>query len=158
MNSQMINSVMLEEIQTRYQQGTRIIGEAQQQALLIERPFLITVLQDLKTEEPYQFNMLRNLSAVDFIEYFEVVYHLYSLPLRHAITIKTRCPSEGPEVPSVTGIFPSANFQEREIYDLLGIKFAGHPDLRRILMPDEFTGHPLRKSYKLGSAATGRGN
>lgn len=158
MNSQMINSVMLEEIQTRYQQATRIIGEAQQQALLIERPFLITVLQDLKTEEPYQFNMLRNLSAVDFIEYFEVVYHLYSLPLRHAITIKTRCPSEDPEVRSVTGIFPSANFQEREIYDLLGIKFAGHPDLRRILMPDEFTGHPLRKSYKLGSAATGRGN
>ena len=77
----------------------------------------------------------------------EIVYHLYSLPLRHAITIKVRCTMEDSTVPSVTKIWPSANFQEREIYDLLGVNFTDHPDLRRILMPEEFTEHPLRKAY-----------
>ncbi|MPM97653.1 NADH-quinone oxidoreductase subunit 5 [bioreactor metagenome] len=111
-------------------------------------------MQVLKTAEQYQFNMLRNLSAVDYVEYLEMVYHLYSLPLRHKITIKTRCASEDLHVDSVTAIWPSANFQEREVYDLLGVKFTGHPDLRRILMPDEFTGHPLRKSFKVGVRPT----
>lgn len=153
MSNQAISSALMAEIQARYSQDSSIVGEEGRQALLVEPRRLLDALRVLKTEEAYQFNMLRNLTAVDYVEYLEVVYHLYSLPLRHAITVKTRCTPADPRIPSVTPLWPSANFQEREVYDLLGVTFTGHPDLRRILMPDEFTEHPLRKSFKAGNAA-----
>jgi len=131
----------------KYGEAIELIGEGAQAALLVKPERMLEVLELLKTNEFYQFNMLRNLTAVDYLEYMEIVYHLYSLPLRHAITIKVRCTMETLTVPSVTKIWPSANFQEREIYDLLGVNFTDHPDLRRILMPEEFTEHPLRKTY-----------
>lgn len=148
MSHQAVDRAYLEEIQAKYGQGSTLVGEGNQQALLVETDCLLELLQELKTGAAYRYNMLRNVTAVDYKEYLEVIYHLYSLPLRRFITIKTRCTAEDPRVPSVTPIWPSANFQEREIYDLLGITFTGHPDLRRILMPDEFTGHPLRKSFQ----------
>ena len=131
----------------QYGEAIELIGEGAQAALLVKPERMLEVLELLKTNEFYQFNMLRNLTAVDYLEYMEIVYHLYSLPLRHAITIKVRCKMDALTVPSVTKIWPSANFQEREIYDLLGVDFTDHPDLRRILMPEEFTEHPLRKTY-----------
>lgn len=152
MSNQEINSV-LTKLQMQYGEDVKIIGEEAQSALLVEPYRLLDLLKELKTNTLYQFNMLRNLTAVDYQEYMEIVYHLYSLPLRQMITVKTRCDMENSEVPSITGIWPSANFQEREIYDLLGVKFTDHPDLRRILMPEEFLGHPLRKSYIVGNTA-----
>ena len=143
-----INKV-LAELQVQYGEDVKLIGEGAQSVLIAPSNCIVEILELLKTKESYQFNMLRNLTAVDYLDYMEIVYHLYSLPLRQAITIKTRCSMEDAEVPSVTAIWPSANFQEREIYDLLGVKFIGHPDLRRILMPEEFTEHPLRKTYKV---------
>ncbi|MDD4599583.1 NAD(P)H-quinone oxidoreductase subunit J, chloroplastic [bioreactor metagenome] len=145
------NNELLAEIQAQYSRETQIIGEDKQQFLLVEPEYLLKILGILKNYEAYQFDMLRNLTAVDYLEYMEMVYHLYSLPLRHSITIKARCAAENSQMPSVTSIWPSANFQEREVYDLLGITFTGHPDLRRILMPAEFTEHPLRKSFKAGA-------
>jgi len=154
MSESLHNKPLAETIQALYPEAIKIVGEDTQQCLLVERERLLDLVQVLKSDEGYQFNMLRNLTAVDYPEYLEIVYHLYSLPLRQAVLLKTRCLAENPEVPSVTAIWPSANFQEREIYDLLGVVFTGHPDLRRILLPDDFTGHPLRKSYTTG----GRGN
>lgn len=154
MSNQLINQELIAELQAQFGQDIEIIGEGLQQALLVKPERLVSLMQVLKTAEQYQFNMLRNLTAVDYVEYLEMVYHLYSLPLRHKITIKSRCAAQDPQVASVTAIWPSANFQEREVYDLLGIKFTGHPDLRRILMPDEFTGHPLLKSFKVGVSQT----
>lgn len=150
MSNQEINSV-LANLQAQYGEDVKIIGEEAQSALLVEPYRLLDLLKELKTNALYQFNMLRNLTAVDYQEYMEIVYHLYSLPLRQMITVKTRCGMENSEVPSITGMWPSANFQEREIYDLLGVKFTDHPDLRRILMPEEFSGHPLRKTYNVGN-------
>lgn len=150
MSNQEINSV-LAKLQAQYGDDVKIIGEEAQSALLVESHRLLELLKELKTNGFYQFNMLRNLTAVDYQEYMEIVYHLYSLPLRQMITVKTRCGMENSEVPSITGMWPSANFQEREIYDLLGVKFTDHPDLRRILMPEEFSGHPLRKTYNVGN-------
>lgn len=138
----------LAELKVQYGEDVKLIGEGNQAALIVEPNCIVDIFGILKTNESYQFNLLRNLTAVDYLEYMEIVYHLYSLPLRQAITVKTRCGMEDSEVPSVTALWPSANFQEREIYDLLGVKFIGHPDLRRILMPEEFTEHPLRKIYK----------
>lgn len=151
MSNRDINHI-LAKLQEQYGEDVKMIGEEAQSALLVEPHRMLELLKDLKMNELYQFNMLRNLTAVDYMEYMEIVYHLYSLPLRQAITVKTRCSMEDSEIPSVTGIWPSANFQEREIYDLLGVRFSEHPDLRRILMPEEFSEHPLRKAYQLGNA------
>jgi len=150
MSNRVVNNV-LAELAAQYSEDVKITGKEAQQALLVESQCLLNILRILNTNESYQFDMLRNLTAVDYLEYMEIVYHLYSLPLRQAITVKTRCNMEDAQVPSVTAIWPSANFQEREIYDLLGVKFTGHPDLRRILMPEEFPGHPLRKTYQVGN-------
>lgn len=150
MSDQLQSNPLLSRIQATYSQDTQIIGEQSRQALLVERHRLIDIMQILRSYKAYQFNMLRNLTAVDYVDYLEIIYDLYSLPLRQAITVKARCSAENSQVPSVTPLWPSANFQEREIYDLLGVEFTGHPDLRRILMPEEFTGHPLRKSFTTG--------
>ncbi|QJW47662.1 NADH-quinone oxidoreductase subunit C [bacterium BFN5] len=148
MSKQIISSELLLELQTQFGPAVSVVGENNQQALLIELERLLEVLTVLKNSPVYQFNLLSNLTAVDYLEYFEMVYHLYSLPLKQSITIKTRCLNKQAYVPSVTEIWPSADFQEREVYDLLGIAFTGHPNLRRILMPDEFSEHPLRKAYQ----------
>lgn len=138
---------LLAKLEAYYGQEVKIIGDEAREFLFIEPLYLLKVLEFLKTDESCQFNMLRNLTAVDYKEYMEIVYHLYSLPLKHTITVKTHCGIEDSEVSSVTALWPAANFQEREVYDLLGVKFAGHPDMRRILLRDEFEGHPLRKTY-----------
>jgi NADH-quinone oxidoreductase subunit C len=155
MSNQEINN-SLAKLEAHYVEDVKIVGGGAQAALLVEPHRLLEVLEFLKTDEAYQFNMLRNLTAVDYIEYMEIVYHLYSLPLCQTITVKTRCGIDASEVPSVTAIWSSANFQEREVYDLLGVTFTGHPDLRRILLRDEFEGHPLRKAYNTGNTGEKR--
>jgi len=78
---------------------------------------------------------------------FEVVYHLHSIARKSRVRLKCRLSSENPEIESVTSVWRSANWYEREVFDLFGIRFTGHPDLRRIMMPDDWEGHPLRKDY-----------
>jgi len=92
-------------------------------------------------------NYLRNVSGVDYETYMEVVYYPLNMDRRECYCIKVRTDRDQPSVPSVTPIWETANWNEREIYDLLGVEFPGHPDLRRIMMPDEWVGHPLRKDY-----------
>ena len=103
------------------------------------------------------FDHITDVCSADFpddAERFEVIYHLLSLPHGTAFVMKARLPEDNPTIPSVTGIWKGANFMEREVYDLMGIKFSGHPDLRRILMPDDYEeGYPLRKDFP----AEGRG-
>ncbi|THF73149.1 NADH-quinone oxidoreductase subunit C [Cohnella fermenti] len=92
-------------------------------------------------------NYLRNVSGVDHETHMEVVYHLLSLDSGHGYALKVRTDRDTPQVASATPVWQTANWNEREIYDLLGIDFPGHPDLRRIMMPDDWVGHPLRKDY-----------
>lgn len=155
MSKQTMCMELLQQLQERYAQGTEIIGEGFQQALLVKAEYLLELMQVLKSGPAYQFNLLSNLTAVDYLEYFEVVYHLYSLPLRQSFIVKSRCGTEQPQFDSVVSVWLSADFQEREIYDLLGIRFAGHPNLRRILLPEGFADHPLRKTYTLMAAGEG---
>jgi NADH-quinone oxidoreductase subunit C len=94
--------------------------------------------------------MLIDLTAVDYLPReprFEVVYHLHSISINHRVRIKLLVPEGEPEVDSATDLWSSANWLEREVWDLYGIRFAGHPDLRRLLLYEQFEGHPLRKDY-----------
>ncbi len=94
-------------------------------------------------------NYLADITATDLKEEFEIIYHLYAIPDNGLkIVIKTRVPREGAELPSVFTVYPTSDWQEREIFDLMGIRFSGHPNLVRVLLPDEFEGHPLRKDFK----------
>jgi len=104
----------------------------------------------LRDDPATQFEMLSDVCAVDYlprVPRFEVVYHLYSVAKNHRLRVKVICDGASPSVPSVTALWESANWMEREVWDLYGIRFDGHPDLRRILLYDEFEGHPLRKDY-----------
>lgn len=102
----------------------------------------------LKSNPELGLTYLRNLSGVDFEAHMEVVYHLYAMEQRQEVCVKVKTSREQASVPSVTPVWAGANWNEREVYDLLGIDFPGHPDLRRIMMPDDWQGYPLRKDYE----------
>ena len=123
-------------------------GDAPQPAVYVPAAEVPSVLKFLRDDGRFSFGRLENLTAVDYKTYFEVVYHLFSWDTGLWITVKAKLPHDDPNVPSVTGVFPGADFEEREVFDLMGIGFAGHPNLRRVLLPDNFEGHPLRKDYK----------
>jgi NADH-quinone oxidoreductase subunit C len=111
---------------------------------------IMEVATFLRDDAGLQFDFLMCLSGVDYgKDVIGVVYNLFSMTHRHKMTLKTEVTRTAPEVPSVTHIWPSANWHEREAFDLIGIVFKGHPDLRRILLPDDWEGHPLRKDYKV---------
>jgi len=114
---------------------------------------LLSVLTTCKESPALAFNLLADLTAVDWMDNrqdrFEVVYQLLSLPKLWRVTIKVDVSEGSPEVPSATSLWRGANFLEREVWDMYGIRFTGHPDLRRILMYEEFVGHPLRKDYPI---------
>src|SRR5207245_661561 len=97
-----------------------------------------------------QFDYLMCLSGVDYGKnLLGVVYHIASMKTKQKLTLKLEVAAEEAEVPSVWEVWPSANWHEREAFDLFGIRFSGHPDLRRILLPDDWDGHPLRKDFKV---------
>jgi|Deesub1362A_J573_1020465.scaffolds.fasta_scaffold00057_45 NADH-quinone oxidoreductase subunit C len=95
------------------------------------------------------FDHLSCIATVEYDDRFEVVYHLWSYSNNNLLTVKARLQKESPRIDSVTSIWKSADWHEREAYDMMGIVFEGHPDLRRILTPDDFEGHPLRKDFQL---------
>jgi len=129
-----------------------------EQTIVLKPEHLVAVCNYLHKNLQYTF--LSTVTAVDWFERvprYDVVYHLLSIPHRSELRLKVRVGERGagadlsqpPSVPTVVGVWPSANWYEREVYDLFGITFAGHPDLRRILMPMDWTTHPLRKDYPL---------
>jgi NADH-quinone oxidoreductase subunit C len=106
----------------------------------------------LRSEPDLEFNFLSDISAVDrhpIEPRFELNYHLLSIPQRQTVRLRVNVPESDrdPQIESVTAVWPTADWLEREVFDLFGIRFMNHPDLRRILMPDEWAGYPLRKDY-----------
>jgi NADH-quinone oxidoreductase subunit C len=118
--------------------------------VFVQRTAVLDVLAYLKNEPGFDYQFLADLTATDEESdpRFEVVYQLLSHSSRARIRVKVRV-AEGVEVPSATVVWPAANWAEREVWDMFGIKFSGHPDLRRILMDERWEGHPLRKDYPL---------
>ena len=121
---------------------------ADKDAVVVDSKSLHQVAEYLKTDAGFDFNYLANLTSVDYMDYFEVVYNLISLNHNHSLTLKTRCyDRDNPTVPSVIDLWRTADYQEREIYDLMGITFSGHPNMKRLFLWEGFEGHPLRRDY-----------
>ncbi len=130
---------------------------------------LVEVARFLRDDPELGFNLLNCVTAVDYLEtdpkkaakadfapHTELVYHLWSIPHKTSLVVKVMLPrwkddvpGELPEVPTVSGVWSTADWHEREVYDLSGIRFLGHPNLRRILCPEDWVGHPLRKDYEM---------
>lgn len=114
---------------------------------------IVSVCEYLRDHDTYQFNLLAALTAVDHWPEeprFLVVYQLYSLPNKIFFGLKVPLNSDAAQVPTVETVFPNANWHEREVFDMFGVHFKGHSDMRRILMPQDWEGHPLRKTFPLG--------
>jgi NADH-quinone oxidoreductase subunit C len=117
---------------------------------------IVTTVRYLRDTPGLMYNYLSDISAVDYYpDYsrpgrFGICYHLYSMLYSRRIRIKVYAQEDEPVVPTVTNVWQAANWLEREIYDMMGIVFAEHPDLRRVLMPDDWNGHPHRRDYPLG--------
>ena len=111
---------------------------------------VVEVARLLRDDSELEFEMLTDVTAVDYLgeePRFEMVYHFYSVAGNRRLRIKARVPEAPAEIDSLVDVYASANWMEREVWDLYGIRFKGHPDLRRILLYEEFEGHPLRKDY-----------
>jgi len=124
------------------------VVESDETTVVVKSEALFEIMSFLKETPGLEFDYLTNLTAVDWLDFFEVVYHLTSMKNYHTLVVKTRCyERENPEVPSVVSLWQGADFQEREVYDLMGIRFAGHPNLKRLFLWEGFQGHPLRKDF-----------
>lgn len=121
-------------------------AETEEPALIVDAADFPAVLRALKEKEG--FDRLGNLTAVDWKDHIEMVYHLYNMEENVKLEVKAALDSAAPVIESATSLYPGAEFEEREVYDLMGVDFPGHPDLRRILMPDNYPAHPLRKDFK----------
>lgn len=124
--------------------------------LIVKPADIVTVARFLRDTKGLIYNYLSDISVVDYYpDYdrpgrFGVCYHLYSLLYNRRLRVKAFLPEDDPTIPTVTVVWQAAIFLERESYDLMGIEFVGHPDLRRVLLPDDWEGHPLRRDYPLG--------
>ena len=118
------------------------------EAIWVKTPMIARVAEFLRTEEDLDFQFLNSISAVDYIGHFELVYHLTSFRQRHKAVIRSRLAGRDElSAPSVYHLWRGADFQEREVWDLMGIRFDGHPNMKRIMLWEGFEGHPLRKDY-----------
>ncbi|MFC2016395.1 NADH-quinone oxidoreductase subunit C [Chloroflexota bacterium] len=145
MTVSLLSSDVTKQITERFPEAT---AEASGEAVLVKSESIFDVAEYLKSSPELDFDYLNYITAVDYYDYFEVIYQLTSLKYNHSLILKTRCYDRAnPVVPSVVGLWRGADFQEREIYDLMGISFQGHPNLKRIVLWEGFQGYPLRKDY-----------
>jgi len=155
-----MNNPTIEKLKTQFPEAVQEVSEFRGDTVVtLARESLLEVARFLRDDPDLQYNLLVDLTSVDRRDLgieprFATIYQLYSIPKNHSLRLNVPLPWNGdtqmPQCPSVTGVWPTANWHEREVYDLMGIEFAGHPWLRRILMPENWVGHPLRKDYPLG--------
>jgi len=149
---------ILAELQRRF--GDAIVETHEQRGdatAVVARAAILTVLTHCRDDVALAFDVLMDLTAVDYLRYpgredgprYEVVYHLYSIAHNHRLRLKVRLDEDDATVPTAVALWPIANWLEREVWDMFGVRFDGHPDPRRLLMYEEFVGHPLRKDYPI---------
>ncbi|WP_344167708.1 NADH-quinone oxidoreductase subunit C [Pilimelia columellifera] len=132
----------------------RVVVDRGELTLHVRAERIAELCQTLRDDEALRFELCNSVSGVDYLgsdaRRLHVVYHLTSMTYRRRIRLEVAVTVEEPRVPSVTAVYPTADWQEREAYDMFGVVFTGHPNLTRVLMPDDWEGHPQRKDYPLG--------
>lgn len=135
-------------LQQRFGKSFEVEPEAEVTTIVVQLGAFTEVMEYLAAN----FNLLSDLTAVDRPECFEMVYFLWAVPDYLQLRVKVQVPKAAAEIPTVSNLWPSANVMERETWDLMGVPFTGHPNLKRVLCPDDFEGHPLRKDFVLEKA------
>ena len=150
----MSDTAIIDKIKQKF--GDKVVEThsfREDQTITLAKECAFEVAQYLRDEPSLDMNFLMDLTAVDYLNKkpvrFEVVYHFYSLKHNHRVSIKIPVEESDPVVDSLDSLYKSANWYEREVWDLYGIKFNGHPNLKRILLYEGFKGHPLRKDYPI---------
>jgi NADH-quinone oxidoreductase subunit C len=154
----MDGAAILDRLRTRF--GAAVVethAQCGDDTAVVDRAAIIDVLRFCRDDADLGFDILMDLTAVDFLKFpgredgprFEVVYHLYALAHNHRVRLKVRIDEDDAVAPTAVELWPIANWLEREVWDMFGIRFDGHPDPRRLLLYEEFVGHPLRKDYPI---------
>jgi len=154
----MTGAAIVADLQERF--GGAIVDTHDQHGdhtVVATREAVVALLRHCRDTPALAFDMLTDLTAVDYAKFpgredgprFEVVYHLYSLRHNHRLRVKVRVEEDDAVVATAVPLWPIANWLEREVWDMFGVRFDGHPDLRRLLLYEEFVGHPLRKDYPI---------
>jgi NADH-quinone oxidoreductase subunit C len=142
-----------DKLNERFAGAVQEVSEAHGElTLVVSREQIVGICRFLKDAPDLRYDLLMDVAAVDYLgrqPRFEVVYHLYSIPHNSRLRLKVRLPESDLVIPSVTSVWSTANWHEREAFDMLGVRFSEHPDLRRIYMPDDYPGHPLRKDFPI---------
>ncbi|MBI5511133.1 MAG: NADH-quinone oxidoreductase subunit C [Deltaproteobacteria bacterium] len=146
--------IVLDRLQRKFGAAVHAThGEHGNETVVVDRPRLVEVAEFLKVDRELAFDMPIDCTVVDWQgnrePRFDVVYHIYSTKRHHRLRLKALVPESDPTCPSLTSVWPGMNWHEREAWDLYGVRFVGHPNLRRILLYEEFVGHPLRKDYPI---------
>jgi NADH-quinone oxidoreductase subunit C len=147
----MTNNEIIEKVKRRFPETVQEVYEFRGDlTLVIKKEEIVRVAEFVKGDPELSFDLIIDACGVDMYRpegRFEVVYNIYSLKNKRYLRLKVRVEENHPVVPTVTGVWPGANWHERETYDMFGVKFEGHPDLRRMYLPEEFEYHPLRKDF-----------
>jgi NADH-quinone oxidoreductase subunit C len=136
------------EIILRIDSSATVVPNSTPDTILVSSDKLVEISKELHTNPDTYFDQLSCVTGIDTGTTMEVIYHLYSIPFNLSLALKVILPRDNPRVPTLSSVWKSANWLERETYDMYGIIFEDHPDLRRILMPADWEGYPLRKDYK----------
>jgi NADH-quinone oxidoreductase subunit C len=148
-----MNAVVLEKLKSRFADAVLEANEFRGElTVVVPKERIVDICRFLKEDPQLQFDFLADVFGIDMYtptKRFGVIYNLYSLKNKNRIHLKVFTEEEDPKVPTMTGLFGTANWHEREAFDMFGIIFEGHPDLRRIYMPDDFEHYPLRKDFPL---------
>jgi len=148
-----MNAVVLEKLKSRFADALLEVNEFRDEVTaVVPKERIVEICRFLKEDPHLQFNFLADVCGIDMYtptKRFGVIYNLYSMKNRNRIRLKVFTEEEDPKVPTMTGVYGTANWHERETFDMFGIIFEGHPDLRRVYMPEDFEHYPLRKDFPL---------
>ncbi len=145
---------LTERLRNRFAEAMEVRGEA---TVIVAPSHFVAAIEYLRFEPDLRFGFLSDITATDWPDLeprFWVIYQFLSMEHRHRVRVKVGLSASSPHIPSLTPLFPGANWPEREVYDFFGIVFDGHPDLRRIQMPEDWVGYPLRKTEGMGGVNT----
>ncbi len=148
-----MNQTVIEQLKSRFGESAIEANEFRDElTVVVPKEIIVDVCRFLKDDSTQKFDLLADLCGIDMYtpaKRFGVIYNLYSFTSKHRIRLKTFVEEENPTLPTVSTVWATGNWHERETYDMFGIVFEGHPDLRRMYLPDEFEHHPLRKDFPL---------